>query len=141
MLRHVGLLVVVILVFSELLGSVFWCLTLTSQSLLFQIPQLRLFLSPSKAFLISAVLLFCFLLQYFRSLAFLYSFLEFHLSASMRVYVPTKLLQSRLTLCDPMDCSPPGFSVHGILQAGILEWVAMLSSRGSSRPRDGTSIF
>ena len=34
-----------------------------------------------------------------------------------------------LTLCDPVDCSPPGSSVHGILQAGILEWVAVLSSR------------
>ena len=40
------------------------------------------------------------------------------------------------TLCDPVDCSPPGSSVHGILQAGILEWVAMPSSRGSSQPRD-----
>ena len=37
-------------------------------------------------------------------------------------------IQSRLTFCDPMDCSPPGFSVHGILQARILEWVAMPSS-------------
>ena len=36
---------------------------------------------------------------------------------------------------DPMDCSPPGSSVHGILQAKILEWVAMPSSRGSSQPR------
>ena len=40
-----------------------------------------------------------------------------------------------LTLCDPMDCSPPGCSIHGILQARILEWVAMPSSRGSSQPR------
>ena len=45
-------------------------------------------------------------------------------------------VQSCLTLCDPMDCSPPGSSAHGILQAGILEWVAMPSSKGSSRPRD-----
>ena len=36
----------------------------------------------------------------------------------------TKLPQSCLTLCDPMDCSPPGSSVHGILQSRILEWVA-----------------
>ena len=36
--------------------------------------------------------------------------------------------QSCLTLCDPMECSPPGSSVHGILQAGILEWVALPSS-------------
>ena len=41
-----------------------------------------------------------------------------------------------LTLCDPMDCSPPGTSVHGILQARILEWVAIPSSRGSSGPRN-----
>ena len=44
--------------------------------------------------------------------------------------------QSSLTLCAHMDCSPPGSSVHGILQARILEWVAMLFSRESSQPRD-----
>ena len=43
------------------------------------------------------------------------------------------------TLCDPMDCSPPGSSVRGISQARILGWVAMPSSRGSSQPRDPTS--
>ena len=42
------------------------------------------------------------------------------------------LLQSCLTLCGPMDCSLPDSSIHGILQARILEWVAMPSSRGSS---------
>ena len=42
--------------------------------------------------------------------------------------------QSCLTLCDPMDCSPPGSSVHGILQARTLEWVAISSARGSSNP-------
>ena len=42
------------------------------------------------------------------------------------------------TLCDPMDYSPPGSSVHGILQARILEWVAIPFSRGSSRPRNRT---
>ena len=40
--------------------------------------------------------------------------------------------QLRLTLCDPMDCTLPGFSVHGISQARILEWVAISFSRGSS---------
>ena len=54
--------------------------------------------------------------------------------------VCAKLLQSCPTLCDPMDCSLPGSSVHGILQARILEWVAMPSSRASSRPRDRTHI-
>ena len=43
-------------------------------------------------------------------------------------------------LCHPMDCSPPGSSVHGIFQARILEWVAISSSRGSSRPRDRNNI-
>ena len=47
-------------------------------------------------------------------------------------------LQSCLTLCDPMDYSPPGSSTHGILQARILEWVAMPSSVGSSPPVDRT---
>ena len=42
---------------------------------------------------------------------------------------------------DPMDCRPPGFSVHGIFQARILEWVAISFSRGSSWPRDQTHIF
>ena len=42
------------------------------------------------------------------------------------------------TLCDPIDCSPPGSSVHGIFQARILEWVAISFSRWSSRPRDLT---
>ena len=45
-----------------------------------------------------------------------------------------KLLLSYPTLCDHMDCSLPGSSVHGTSQARILEWVAMLSSRGSSNP-------
>ena len=45
---------------------------------------------------------------------------------------------SVLTLCDPMDCSLPGSSVHGIFQARILEWVAIFSSRGSSQPKDQT---
>ena len=44
------------------------------------------------------------------------------------------------TLCDPLDCSLPGSSVHGISQARVLEWVAIPFSRGSSRPRDGTPV-
>ena len=42
------------------------------------------------------------------------------------------------TLCDPMDCGPPGSSVHGILQARILEWAAIPFTRGSSLPRGQT---
>ena len=51
-----------------------------------------------------------------------------------------KSFQLRLTLCDPMDGSPSGSSVHGILQSRILEWVAVPSSRGSSWPRDWTCV-
>ena len=48
--------------------------------------------------------------------------------------------QSWLTFWDPMHCSPPGSSVNGILQARILEWVAIPFSRGSSQPRDRTWV-
>ena len=60
---------------------------------------------------------------------------EFALDPKGHVYVLAKSLQLCPTLCDPIDYSPPGFSVHGILQERILEWVAMPSSRESSRPR------
>ena len=52
------------------------------------------------------------------------------------VCVCVLVAQLYLTLCDPMDCGLPGSSVHGILLARILEWVAILFSRGSSQPRD-----
>ena len=57
-------------------------------------------------------------------------------------WVESKLLVtwSCLTLCDPMDCSSPGPSVHGILQTRILEWVAIPFSRRSSQPRDCTGV-
>ena len=48
------------------------------------------------------------------------------------------LVSQSCQLCDPMDCSPPGSSVHGTLQARILEWVAIPFSRRSSQPRDWT---
>ena len=51
-----------------------------------------------------------------------------------------KVAQSCLALCDPMDCSPTGSSFHGILQARILEWVAISFSRGSSWPRGWTRV-
>ena len=50
--------------------------------------------------------------------------------------VKVLVAQSRPTLCNPMDYSLPGSSVHGILQARILEWIAIPFSKGSSRPRD-----
>ena len=52
----------------------------------------------------------------------------------------SEVAQSCVTLCDPTDRSPPGSSVHGILQARILEGVAISFSRGSSRPRDRTQV-
>ena len=52
-----------------------------------------------------------------------------------------KSFQLCLTLCDPMDCSLSGSSVHGILQATILEWITIPFYRGSSWPRDWTQVF
>ena len=70
-----------------------------------------------------------------------------HLMGSQPQNKKSKLLcsvcsvaQSCPTLCDPMDCSPPGFPVHGIFQARILEWVAISFSRGSCQPRDRTHV-
>ena len=54
----------------------------------------------------------------------------------MKVKVKVLVSQSCPTLCDPMNCSLPGFPVHGILLARALEWVAVTFSRGSSWPRD-----
>ena len=54
--------------------------------------------------------------------------------------VLSEVAQSCLTLCDPMDCSLPGSSVHGIFQATVLEWTAISFSRGSSQPRDRTRV-
>ena len=51
------------------------------------------------------------------------------------MYTCAKSLQSCLTLWDPMECSLPGSSVHGILQARILEWVSVPSSTGSAQPK------
>ena len=56
------------------------------------------------------------------------------------ILAAARLLQSCLTLCDPIDCNPPGSSLHGVLQARTLEWVAMPFSRESSPPRDQTHI-
>ena len=52
----------------------------------------------------------------------------------------SEVAQSSPTLCDPVDCSLPGFSVHGILQARTLEWVTISFSRGSSWPWDRTWV-
>ena len=52
----------------------------------------------------------------------------------------SEVAQSCLTLCDPMDCSRPGSSIHGIFQARVLEWGAIFFSSGSSQLRDRTQL-
>ena len=69
------------------------------------------------------------------------------LSSFLRVAIHISILKiagcsvAQLSLCGPMDCSPPGSSIHGILQARILEWVATYYSRASSQPKDWTHVF
>ena len=58
----------------------------------------------------------------------------------VHAFMCAKSLHLCVTLCNSLDCSPPGSSVHGILQARILEWVPTPSSRGSSQPRDWTQV-
>ena len=63
-------------------------------------------------------------------------FLTFYFVLKVKVLVT----QSCPTLCNPIRCRPLGSSVHGILQARILEWVAMLFAKGSFQPRDQTQV-
>ena len=72
---------------------------------------------------------------------------ESHGQRSLAGYSPqghteseSEVSQSCLTLCNPMDCSLPDFSVHGILQTTILECIAISFSKGSSQPRDWTQV-
>ena len=57
-----------------------------------------------------------------------------------RICMCAKSVQSFPMLCNPIDCSPPGSSDHETLQARILEWIAITSSKGSSQPRDGNYL-
>ena len=57
-----------------------------------------------------------------------------------KVKSESEVTQSCPTLCDAMDCSLPGSSVHGTFQAKVLEWVAISLSRGSSQPRDRIQV-
>ena len=59
---------------------------------------------------------------------------------SISIVDRSEVTQSCPTLCSPVDCSLPGSSLHGILQVGILEWVSISFSRGSSQPRDRTRV-
>ena len=89
---------------------------------------------------------FCFLVYklppFYLSSTWLFGYQILFLGYAYRCYacMHAKSFQSRLTLCDPMDCSLPGSSVHGILQARILAWVATPPSRGNSWPRDQTHL-
>ena len=74
-----------------------------------------------------------------RNLSLMYYYHEIHSLYSNGVN-EVIVAQSFPTLWDPMDCSPPGFSVHGILHTRILEWVAIHFSRGSSQPRDWIQV-
>ena len=65
---------------------------------------------------------------------------KFYPLLSSILHVLCLVAQSCPTLCNSTDCGLPGSSVHGILQARILQWVAMSFSRGSSQPRDGTQV-
>ena len=55
-------------------------------------------------------------------------------------HIPLLIKSCIQLFCNPMNCSPPSSSVHGIIQAGILEWVAIPFSRGSYQPRDQTRV-
>ena len=68
-------------------------------------------------------------------------FLRWNMKNSKLCVLRAKSLQLCPTLCDPMDCSPPGSSVHGISQARMLACVAISYSTGSSWTRDGTHFF
>ena len=69
-----------------------------------------------------------------------FNVLSLNLSPVFESEVKVFVAQLRPILCKPMDRTPPGFSVHGILQARILEWVAISSSRGSSQRRNWTQV-
>ena len=72
---------------------------------------------------------------FYSLLKYFYHFFGHNVNIYLTVFIMCVCAQLCPTLCDPMDCNPPGFSVHGILQARILEWVAISSSMGSSQPR------
>ena len=99
-------------------ASAFWTISILDKRSASQIPCVHWFVFPCP--------------QEYPSLGFVYLALQApNLCSHLCACVPV-CAQSCLTLCSFMDCSPPVSSVHGIHQARILEWVAILSSRGSS---------
>ena len=91
-----------------------------------------------------AIILVCFMIFYnviyFSWVSFILRLSDFLVSHTLLSAVLCSVAQSCLTLCDPMDCSPPAYSVHRISQSRILEWVAISPSKGSSQPRDRTWV-
>ena len=65
---------------------------------------------------------------------------KFFKKLDIQIKSESEVTQSCLAVSDPMDCSLPGSSVHGIFQARVQEWVAIFFSRGSSQPRDQTQF-
>ena len=86
------------------------------------------------------IFLFVHVLALFQHILYIYFNIYIQLYMCVCVCVCVLIAQSYPILCDPMDCSLPGSSVHGILQARILESVAILFSKGSSQPRDWTQV-
>ena len=74
-------------------------------------------------------------------LSFIVPIIAWSVPLNMNVKHKHEVAQSCPTLCDPMDCSLPGSSVHGIFQAIVLECIAISFSKGSSQPRDRTQVF
>ena len=100
--------------------------------------------SLSEIFLMSMIFLLLFLnflSQYqIRHILFAINFKSMLKAVTKTDVCVHSVTQSCPTLCDPIDCSPPGPSVPGVSQAKILEWIAISFCRGSSRPRDRTHI-
>ena len=63
-----------------------------------------------------------------------------NISKNIFLILKVKVVQSCLTPCNPLYCSPPGSSIHEVFQARIVEWVAISYFRGSSAPRDQTHV-
>ena len=85
--------------------------------------------------------IFCFWLKLFLSIVAFQCCVSFcHTTKWICMKCEVLVAQPSPTLCDPMDCSPPGSSLRGILQARILEWVAIVFSRQFSLPRDETQV-
>ena len=93
-------------------------------------------------FIFSAPISFssCFPMSPSLSFFFMFSQALIKCSRNAFVYIYIVNLLSRVWLCDPMDCSLPSSSVHGIFQARVLQWVAISFSRGSSWPRYQTQV-